>query len=116
MDFDGVLLDGVLGLFLPQMTLASSFLHCRQMLVLAVVAVAPGTIFSRAVLASDRDRVLERRSMEASSILTGLVIRDILLTSPAGKIGISTINYQMKNRTQRIQRQEHFWSKQIFPH
>ena len=81
---DLVFFDGVLGLVLPQMTLANSFLHCRQMLVLTV---APETTFSRAVLASDRDRVLERLNWEAFSTLTGLAIRDILLTSPVDKIG-----------------------------
>ena len=76
-------MDGVLGLVLPQMTLASSFLQCRQML---VVAVAPETTFSLAARASDRDRVLERLHLETSSTLTGLAMRDILVTFPADKI------------------------------
>ena len=84
MDFDGVLLDGVLGLFLPQMTLASSFLHSRQMVEVEVLEAAPETTFSLAALASDRDRVLERLKLEAASVLTGLAIKDILW--PAEKI------------------------------
>ena len=66
------------------MTLASSFLHSRQMLEVEAVA-APEPSFSLAALASDRDRVLERLNTEASSVLTGLAIRDIRLTFPAEK-------------------------------
>ena len=69
-------LDGVLGLVLPQMMLASSVLHWRQMLVLA-----PDTALSPAARASERDKVLERHSLEAS-FFPGLAIRDILLTFP----------------------------------
>ena len=67
------------------MTLASSFLHSRQML---EVEAAPEPSFSLAALASDRDRVLERLNTEASSTLTGLAIRDIRLTFPAEKIHV----------------------------
>ena len=70
-------LDGVLGLVLPQMMLASSVLHWRQMLVLA-----PDTALSPAARASERDKVLERHSLEASTVFPGLAIRDILLTFP----------------------------------
>ena len=70
-------LDGVLGLVLPQMMLASSVLHWRQMLV-----VAPDTALSLAARASERDMVLERHSLETSSAFPGLAIRDILLTFP----------------------------------
>ena len=88
MDFDGVLLDGVLGLFFPQMTLASSFLHSRQMVEVEVevevLEAAPETTFSLAALASDRVRVLERLKLEAASVLTGLAMRDILW--PAEKL------------------------------
>ena len=71
------------------MTLASSFLHSRQMLEVEVEAVAaPEPSFSLAALASDRDRVLERLNTEASSVLTGLAIRDIRLTFPAEKIHV----------------------------
>ena len=51
-----------------------------------VVAVAPETTFSLAARASDRDRVLERLHLETSSTLTGLAMRDILVTFPADKI------------------------------
>ena len=86
MDFDGVLFAGVLGLVLPQMTLASSFLHSRQMVEVEVevLEAAPETTFSLAALASDRDRVLERLKLEAASVLTGLAMRDILW--PAEKL------------------------------
>ena len=50
---------------------------------------APEPSFSLAALASDRDRVLERLNTEASSVLTGLAIRDIRLTFPAEKISLS---------------------------
>ena len=71
------------------MTLASSFLHSRQMLEVEVEAEAVAVSepsFSLAALASDRDRVLERLNTEATSALTGLAIRDIRLTFPAEKI------------------------------
>ena len=88
---DLVFLDGVLGLALPQMTLASSFLHSRQMVEVEVLEAAPETTFSLAALASDRDRVLERLKLEAASALTGLAMRDILW--PAEKIS----NKEMKS-------------------
>ena len=88
MDFDGVLFAGVLGLVLPQMTLASSFLHSRQMVEVEAV---PEPTFSLAALASDRVRVLERLKLEAASALTGLAMRDILW--PAEKI----LNEEMKS-------------------
>ena len=86
MDFDGVLFAGVLGLVLPQMTLASSFLHSRQMVEVEVevLEAVPETTFSLAALASDRDRVLERLKLEAASALTGLAMRDVLW--PAEKL------------------------------
>ena len=92
---DLVFLDGVLGLALPQMTLASSFLHSRQMVEVGVevLEAVPETTFSLAALASDRDRVLERLNLEAASALTGLAMRDILVTLPAEKI----VNQEIKS-------------------
>ena len=60
------------------MTLASSFLHSRQMVEVEVLEADPDPTFSLAALASDRDRVLERLNLEAASVLTGLDMRDIL--------------------------------------
>ena len=116
-------MDGVLGLVLPQMTLASSFLQCRQMLVVAVVA--PETTFSLAARASERDRVLERLSLEAASTLPGLAIRDILLTFPAEKIFLvnEELNQSKENKeccnnqffSSFWHDKEHFFVKTIFP-
>lgn len=85
---DLVFFDGVLGLVLPQMRLASSFLHSVQMVEEEVLAAPeiPLTTFSLAAVASDRVRVLERLKLAAASVFTGLAIRDILLTLPAQKI------------------------------
>ena len=67
---------GLLGLVLPQMRLASSFLHWRQMEVEVEAALASLT---EAFLASALESVLTRLNVEDSSGRTGLAMRDLRL-------------------------------------